>query len=203
MRKLVVFDRTCTSGRRGLSPIWSAGVRLYRALGRIDDALGVASWDEALDWLGGQREPISEIQYWGHGKWGCALVDNDVFDREAIAARSAQLAALRERLAPDALVWFRTCETLGAAAGHDFAARLADTLGARVAGHTFIIGFHQSGLHGVAPGVRPDWPLVEGLAEGTPAEPRRARWSRPWSPRTVTALTAAVPNAWFSRTRMQ
>src|SRR5688572_32290324 len=35
--------------------------------------------------------------------------------------------------------------SLGAQVGQDFAARLADATGARVAGHTFIIGFLQSG----------------------------------------------------------
>lgn len=198
-----MFDRTCTQGRRGLSPAWAAGVRLYRALGRIDDALGVASWDEAFRWLAARREPIRELQYWGHGKWGCALVDDDALDVHALARRAQDLAALRERLAPDAMVWFRTCETLGAQPGHDFAMRLADTLGARVAGHTYIIGFHQSGLHGIAPGMRPDWSANEGLAEGSPAEPKRARWSRPWAPRTITALHGAIPQSWFSGTRMQ
>lgn len=198
-----MFDRTCTQGRRGLSPIWSAGARLYRALGRIDDSIGVASWDEAFAWLAARREPIRELQYWGHGKWGTALVDDDALDVHALARRAHDLEALRERLAPDALVWFRTCETLGAQPGHDFAMRLADTLGARVAGHTYIIGFHQSGLHGIAPGMRPDWSVNEGLAEGSPTEPKRARWSRPWVPRTITALHGAIPQSWFSGTRMQ
>jgi hypothetical protein len=183
--------------------VWSAGAQLYRALGRIDDALGVASWDEAFAWLAARREPIRELQYWGHGKWGTALVDNDALDVHALARRAHDLQALRERLVPDALVWFRTCETLGARPGHDFAMRLADTLGARVAGHTYIIGFHQSGLHGIGPGMRPDWSVDEGLAEGSPTEPKRARGSRPWVPRTITALHGAIPQSWFSGTRMQ
>ncbi len=202
--RLLVFDRTCTVGRRGsLSPVWAAGAKLYRELGRIDAALGVASWDEAFAWLTTQREPIREIQYWGHGTWGAARVDEDRFDIDAIGHRARDLAALRERLAPDALVWFRTCETLGARAGHEFSMRLADTLGARVAGHTYIIGFHQSGLHGVAPGMRADWSVDEGLREGTPDAPTKARSSRPWIARTITALDGAVPQAWFSGTRMQ
>ena len=109
------------------------------------------------------------------------------------------LDALRERLAPGALVWFRTCETFGAARGLDFARRLADHLGARVAGHTFIIGFHQSGLHGLAPGAAPDWSATEGLAEGSADEPRRARWSSPFAPQTITCLSGRVPERWFSK----
>jgi hypothetical protein len=197
--RVVVYDKTCVKTRGRLSPIWAAGARLYRGLRRIDAAKGVASWDEAFAWLGSQREAIHEIQYWGHGKWGRALVAEDSFDTRALHLRRAQLDAVRERLAPDALIWFRTCETFGASPGIDFAERLADFFGARVAGHTFIIAFHQSGLHGLAPGARADWPANEGLAEGSPSDPRRARWSRPWRPRTVTALTPAVPAAWITR----
>lgn len=196
--RLVVYDKTCVRARGRLSPVWAAGAKLFRGLGRIDDAHGVASWDEAFAWLSSRKAPISELQYWGHGKWGSALVDEESFDVATLKHRRAQLEALRERLAPGALVWFRTCETFGAAAGHELAQRLADFLGARVAGHTYIIGFHQSGLHGIAPGVRPDWPADEGLIEGTPDAPVRAKWSRPWAPRTVTALSAQVPTSWFA-----
>lgn len=199
MKRLLVFDRTCTSGIRGLSPAWSAGAKLYRGLRRIDEARGVASWDEALDWLAGQQEPISQIQYWGHGKWGLAFVDNDVFDVTALQSyRQAKLAAIRERLAPDALLWFRTCETFGARAGIDFAERLADFLGCRVAGHTYIIGFHQSGLHGLAPGARADWSPEEGLELGSADAPVRAKWSKPWAPRTITCLGSRIPDDWFT-----
>lgn len=197
--RLLVYDRTCVRKRGRLTPIWKTGAALYRRLGRIDAVHGATSWDDALAWLASHDAPIEEIQYWGHGKWGQAFVDEDALDAGALAGRhAAAVAAIRERLAPDALWWFRTCETFGAHAGHDFAQRFADTLGARVAGHTFIIGYHQSGLHGLTPGTRPDWPADEGLREGSPDEPRRARWSMPWSPRTVTALTAAVPSAWFA-----
>jgi hypothetical protein len=192
--RLLVFDRTCR-----LSRIWSAGSRLYRRLGRVDAAQGVASWDEALAWLA-THERVSEIQYWGHGKWGRALVGDESFDAASITGRHAGvLGALRERLTDDALVWFRTCETFGAHAGHDFAQRLADTLGARIAGHTYVIAYHQSGLHGIVPGARPNWAVDEGLLEGDARDPQRARWSKPWSPHTITALTGTIPPAWFAR----
>jgi hypothetical protein len=197
--RAVVYDKTCVKTRGRLSPIWAAGARLYKGVRRVDAVQGVASWDEALTWLGSQREPIDEIQYWGHGKWGLAYVGDDVLDATAFDKRAAQLAAIRERLAPNALVWFRTCETFGAKPGTDFAERLADYFGARVAGHTYIIAFHQSGLRGLAPGARADWSVEEGLAEGTPERPVRAKWSKPWHPRTVTALTGSVPAAWITR----
>ncbi len=198
MTRLLVFDRT----EPRLSIAWRSGARLYRALGRIDAALGVASWAEALAWLGAQPEPIDELQYWGHGTWGRALVDRtDVLDARALTpghALHAGLTAVRAGLAPGALIWFRTCETFGAAAGLDFAERLANWTGARVAGHTHVIGVHQSGLHGLAPGVRPDWSADEGLAAGTPEAPERARRSAPWRPHTITCLAGQVPAAWFS-----
>jgi Domain of unknown function (DUF4347) len=190
--RLLVYDR----GDR-LTRFWKPGAALYRRLGRIDATLGVDSWDQAFAWLA-QHDEIREIQYWGHGKWGSALVGDDVFDAASLQGKHAKaLAAIRERLVPDALWWFRTCETFGANAGHDFAQRVAETLDARVAGHTFIIGFHQSGLHGLAPGMRPDWSPAEGLLEGSAADPQRARWSKPWAPRTITALNGVIPANWF------
>jgi hypothetical protein len=200
--RLIVFDRTCIRERGGLSPAWWLGSKLYRGLGRIDATFGATSWAEALFWLGSRREAIAEVQFWGHGKWGCALIGGDVLDasslRDGHALRKA-LDGLRERLAPNALFWFRTCETLGASRGIDFGERFSSFLGARVAGHTFVIGVHQSGLHGLSPGVRANWSAEEGIAEGTPDEPRRAKRSTPLAPRTITCLDGRVPEAWFAR----
>jgi hypothetical protein len=200
--RVLVYDRTCVWRGGALSHAWAAGSGLYRRLGRIDAARGVASWDEALTWLAARPEPIEEVQYWGHGKWGAAFVDRDVLDTQALVHGSphrALLAAVRDRLAPGALVWFRTCETFGARRGIALAEQLADFLGARVAGHTFVISLHQSGLHGLAPGARADWSADEGLADGTADDPRRAKPSRPWAPRTITCFTSEVPAAWFAR----
>ncbi len=199
--RVLVYDRTCVTKGRGLSPVWRVGGGLYRALDRIDATFGAASWDEALTWLASQSDPIKEIQYWGHGTWGSALIDGVPLDASALTAghrQRAKMEALRERLAPDALVWFRTCHTVGARVGIDFAERLSDFLGARVAGHTYIVAYHQSGLHGVAPGVRADWSADEGIIEGTADAPRRARWSTPWAPRTISCLQGTVPVGWFA-----
>src|SRR6185369_11864403 len=118
--RVVVYDRTCMTTRGWLSPIWASGAWLYRDLGRVAAIHGVASWDEALTWLGTRPEPIDEIQYWGHGKWGGALVGEEVLDASALVERRAQLEAVRDRLGADPLIWFRTCETLGARRGIDF-----------------------------------------------------------------------------------
>jgi len=203
--RLLVFDRTCLRSGVGLSTAWSAGSVLYRGLRRVDAARGVASWNEALGWIASfePHRPIAEIQYWGHGRWGRVLVDGDVFDASALlphAPQAQSIAAIRERLLPDgaSLLWLRTCEAFGAIAGQDLAQRLADTLGARVAGHTFVIGALQSGLRALAPGCRPTWSATEGLAEGTAQDPKRALGSAPWRPRTVSCLSNEVPDAWLT-----
>lgn len=170
---------------------------LYRGLRRLDAVLGVTSWDQALDWLGNLREPIDEIQYWGHGKWGAAFVSGEALTVRSLVSRQRQLAAVRERLTPDALIWFRTCETLGARAGLELAERMGDFFGARIAGHTHVIGFHQSGLQGLRPGERAHWSPEHGLRAGTADAPVRALGSAPWRPRTITALGGRVPEAWF------
>jgi hypothetical protein len=205
--RLMVYDRTCVGKRApvGLSTAWSAGSVLYRGLGRLDGTFGATSWDEALSWLATfePSHPIAEIQYWGHGQWGRALVDKDVLDAKALAPGhrlEPRIAAVRERLVPggDALFWLRTCEAFGATAGLDFATRLADRLGSRVAGHTFIIGAIQSGLRGLRPGHTPDWSAGEGIAKGTPDKPLRAHGSGLRRPRTITCFQGDVPPEWFA-----
>lgn len=196
LMRAMVYDQTTG----WLSRVWASGSVLYRGMRRLDAAHAATDWDGALRWLGTLAEPIREVQFWMHGKWGCAVIDSDVLDASDLSPASARrplLDALRERLAPDALVWFRTCETFGAKRGIDFAERLADFLGARVAGHTYVIGFHQSGLHGLAPGRRAHWSADEGLLEGTADAPRCARQSAAGEPHTITCLRGRVPERWF------
>jgi hypothetical protein len=199
--KLVVFDAT-QLGRRpiGLGLSWRLGAGLYRGLGRIDAAFGARDWKSALDWLATFRSDraIGELQYWGHGKWGRAFIDRESLDRSAFNrshALHSRLEAFRGRLAHDALIWFRTCETAGGNAGHEFMSALGDFSGARVAGHTFEIAFFQSGLHELRPGTRPHWSSAEGLAGGSPASPVRALRSHPSAPNTITCLDAAIPES--------
>jgi hypothetical protein len=200
--RLLIYDRTCRGrhGLPGLSTAWWAGSRLYSARDWLDGSYGAESWPEALDFLGSYApgRPVAQIQFWGHGKWGDARIANEALDERALLrthALHSPLRAVRARLAPGALWWFRTCETFGAVRGQRFARAWADFFGARAAGHTYVIGYWQSGLHQIEPGAEPDWSADEGLKEGSPAAPREARWSRPGEPNTITCLRGTLP-AW-------
>jgi hypothetical protein len=163
---------------------------------------GVDSWDEGLAFIADlpASRPIAEVQYWGHGKWGGAKVAGDFFGRGALHPSHrlhGRLQAVRDRMCPgEGLFWFRTCETFGAKAGQAFAGELADFLGCRVAGHTFIIGHVQSGLHSLESGAEPRWPDDEGIREGTPDDPRAAYWSKLWRPNTITFLRDRIPSGY-------
>jgi len=198
--RLVIYDATQTSRRpRALGYSWQYGCQLYRALGRVDASFGARSFAEAFAWLT-TYEPartIAELQFWGHGKWGRAFIDREPLDRDVLRTshvHHAAFNAFRARLTPDALLWFRTCETLGARPGQDFAAALSDATGARVAGHTFIIGYYQSGLHCLRPGTSPRWSESEGLARGSALQPELALSSAPNAPNTITCLTGRIPD---------
>ncbi len=197
--RLVVYDATQKHRKpRALGYSWQCGAQLYRGLGRVDETYGATSFADALGWLGSYAagEPIAELQFWGHGKWGRVYIEREPLDRELLSRHHRHhdaFARFRARLAPDALLWFRTCETLGARAGHDFAAALADATGARVAGHTYVIGYYQSGLRCLAPGKRPHWSETEGLARGTGRAPPLALSSSPSAPSTIPCVTGRVP----------
>ena len=197
--RLVLFDATQQArSPRALGYSWRVGTQLYRALGRHDGAYGAQSFADAFAWLSSYRsdQPIAELQFWGHGKWGQFLIDRQALGRELLSPGHAQHAAFqafRQRLAPNALLWFRTCETLGARPGQDFAAALADATGARVAGHTYVIGFFQSGLHCLRPGMKPGWSSLEGLSRGSAEAPEAALPSAPTAPNTITCLTGEIP----------
>jgi hypothetical protein len=199
----MVFDRTCRGygPLPGLTASWRAGGLLYRALKRLDAYQGVSSWDEALDWLvaHGAGAQVAEIQFWGHGKWGSAFVNRQPLDASALQPGHpfhARLRAIRERLVPggDALWWFRTCETFGDEEGHAFARAWTRFFGCRAAGHTYVIGPWQSGLHSLRAGEEPSWPLDEGVLLDEQGRRRAtARFSLPGAPNTITCFHGEVP----------
>ena len=203
--RLMIYDRTCTGPRMrpGLSHAWWSGGQLYgRVLRRLHAWHGVTSWVEGLAWAAqvAPDRPIAELQFWGHGKWGRAFVGRDLLDSAALTAGHplhASLSQIRERLVgPEALWWFRTCETFGALPGQDFARRWTDFFDCRAAGHTYIIAGWQSGLHSLRPGEVPGWSPLEGLKSGPPDDPREALWSRRGEPNTIHCLSGQVPRGY-------
>lgn len=213
--KLIVFDATdigplaiprierntdgTARGTGGLTRFWRMGAALHRMASRADRTLGATSWREALRWAAGVSQetgrPIGELQAWGHGGWGYMGINGERLDESACSPASSPLAgeldALRDSFAPGALVWLRCCSAFGASAGQRFARALADRLGARAAGHTYIIGAWQSGTHSLAPGGRPSWSDREGI-EARPSGPI-AQVSTPFAPSTVTCLHLGLP----------
>lgn len=199
---LVVYDDTCR-GRTpfpGLTHSWIAGTRLFGLARHVDAWFPARDWSSALAWLGDVRTgaSIRSVQFWGHGKWGRALIDGDPLDDTVLDPDHSLHDALdrvrRRFVDSGGYWWFRTCETFGADAGHAFARRWADFLDVPVASHTYIIGPFQSGLHVLHPGDTPDWPRDEGLVEGTPESPERAAWSTPTAPNTVSCLRPHLPD---------
>ena len=203
--RLLIFDNTCRGqdGRLPLTWAWSGGQHLFRGMRWLDGSRGVDSWEEALTWLAQQTEPIAEVQFWGHGRWGRAMVGSDVLDARVLQqdhALNPLLQQVRERLVgPEALWWWRTCETYGALPGQRFAEQWSSFLGCRSAGHTHIIGVWQSGLRGIRPGQTAWWEPGEGLLDGTPAQPKRAQTSRPGAPATISVLSSTVPDESWCR----
>jgi hypothetical protein len=187
-------------GGVGLSPIWRAGAFAYEATRTADASLAADSWGEALVWAVGvadrSRRAIGSLQVWCHGGWGSVRLGASRLDSDALApghALAAEIDALRDHLAQrDALVWFRCCSAFGHHGRH-FAAAAADRLRCRVAGHTHIIHFFQSGLHSLAPGQQPGWDPAEGVrfARGRAAG---ARSSSPMAPSTITCLRTTLPD---------
>jgi hypothetical protein len=159
--RVVLYDRTCRGlpALPGLSHAWAVGAALYEGAGHIDARFGAASWAEALAWLAQVEStaPLREIQFWGHGRPGAALVAGERLGIEALSPghpRHEALARVRARFAPGGtgLWWFRTCETFAGPAGARLARAWAQFFGCRTAGHTRVIGVRQPGLEVIAPG---------------------------------------------------
>lgn len=192
---LMMFDNTDWTS--SLTKSWFMGGKLYKTFRAVDLTQGVSSWENALDWLleVAPGKKISQIQFWGHGLPGQAYIGQDVLDARALHSNTeliAKLNKVKTRLTPNALFWFRTCLTFAGQTGQQFAKEFATTIDCRVAGHTFIIGPFQSGLHSLPPGATPYWPVKEGLT----TTKNKYIWSNPMKPNTISCLRSTVPSGW-------
>lgn len=185
----------------GLSHSWFAGGALYKALSRLDGYAGFSNWQDALAWLVSYKpeKPIAEIQYWGHGTPGRIWMKKVPLLADTPSGATPEgvlLSRLAKRLTPEALIWLRTCSTFAGVRGHNFAEKWSEAMGCRVAAYTHIIGFWQSGLHSVKPGIKAYWPVEEGIKDGTPAFPTKIKQSARSAPNTVSFLTGRFPSDW-------
>jgi len=217
--RLVVFDATDTPraarerrharaaspdgramGSPGLSPIWRAGTLLHRLAWAADASLGATSWPEALAWAAtiaaDRGRPIGSLQVWGHGGWGSMAIGATALDSDALRrghALEAPLDAFKGALeGPESLFWLRCCSAFGHSTGQQFAEALALRLGCRVAGHTHIIGFFQSGTHSLRPGAKAAWDAEEGVKKSG-GQAISALTSAPDAPNTVSCLALGLP----------
>jgi len=160
--KVIIYDRSPEAGPVGLT--WVAGAALFTAIGKADLALSVDSVEDFVDCLESLfqeygAKSIDQIQYWGHGGPGKFVIGS-----EKIKANSSPkiFSVIKEVMRPNGIFWLRTCASFQGAIGKDFAKMLADTLGCRVAAHTYNIGVFHSGRHILAPGETPTWSEYEG-----------------------------------------
>lgn len=197
MKRLMIYDQTTIVDgldlkTDALAYSWALGGELYRSLRSLDKIKGVSSWNEALNWIliEGKKEPISMIQYWGHGSPGCAhigldvLVNNDTWDNE--------IKEISTYLTDDCLFWFRTCATFAGIHGQKFAKDFANKICCRVAGHTYNINFFHSGLHAVLPNESPTWSTNEGV-ESFIDNHYILKKSSIFAPSTIICLQANLP----------
>lgn len=180
----------------GLSHSWAAGGRLYRLLRRVDAYRGFGVWYKALEWLL-TMDKITEIQYWGHGSPGNVWMNGEALTKDVFTGPLAGLMTdLREKLAPGAVIWFRTCGTFCGQPGHQFASAWVRAMGCKIVGHTHVINFWHGGLHSLAPGQIAHWPMEEGVAKGSPLAPEKMAVSTCKTVNMVTCLHSRFPETW-------
>jgi hypothetical protein len=197
--RVLIYDRTFVGARTqwALTTSWIVGSQLYRGMSRLDHAFGVTSVSEALQVLThvSSRERVREIQFWGHGHWGSFLVGRERVTRDDLreGRHTDDLRALQRNLPDDIFWWFRTCETFGQKKGHEFARSWTDFFGGSAAGHTYVIGPWQSGLHSLRSGESPTWSTSEGVH---PQHHNRGIMSSYGEPNTIHCLQGKVPAHW-------
>jgi hypothetical protein len=183
--RVTIYDRNPGPGvgQWFLSLSWVLGCFIQKLFGAVDKYYGAKSWEDAYKWLGEQGQ-LSSVQYWGHGSPGTVwLAGRQISTDEFIAA-------LKSKVSPESIIWFRTCSTFQGAAGYRFSAKLCDELNCVVAGHTRIIGLLQGGLHTRRPLQAPSWPIDE-------AELPKAQWPYLKSGNnTISCFATKIPKGW-------
>lgn len=191
--RVVVYDKSEARRNPFLAASWYWAAKYYLARGAFDASVGVESLPEMLRWLVGLDEKLDEIQLWCHGNYGYYILNRKWHDASEL--RNIPLFdELRHRMWNGSLWWFRTCSTFGGVLGQKFATEWARYFQCRVAGHTYIIGPWQSGLHSLLPGEEPSWSPDEGWY-GSPSQVK-GKTSFPWEPNTIFCAQTKIPERW-------
>ena len=182
--RVMVYDNSSQTPEIELADSWQLGGWLYRRFGKLDASRGFSSWAKAIAWLRDFKY-VDEVQFWGHGSPGALWIGRErlhVPDLKGLDVRN--------------LFWARTCSSFAGYPGQRLAWELAQTLGCRVAGHTYKIGPFQSGLRTLAPTEMASWSPYEGVIKGDSTAPLDTAWSTPWAPRTINCLQSEIPSGW-------
>jgi hypothetical protein len=172
--------------QRCLGFSWFLGCWFQKLIGKVDKYYGASSWADAIDWLKAQQPALlTNIQYWGHGRPGKVMLAGRYLD-------IGTMVALKPCVAPNTIIWFRTCSTFQGVPGHEFSSTLSNLLGCVVAGHTRVIGLFQGGLHTRRAGAPASWPTTEGEFK----ENILSNNGLIWGNNTIFCLTTDVPKGW-------
>lgn len=170
--RVLIYDATET---RMVGKSWALGAKLFKR--HFNCICAASSWAEAASVVS-CVPVVDELQYWGHGYPGAPILNDEPMTVEFVDALAAKVT-------PDSLVWFRVCSAFSGPRGIAFAQDMVEELGCRVASYTRDIGFYQSGLYSIRPGLGARW------------DPQDNGKSYPWPCRhTVTCLRVSMPARW-------
>lgn len=184
--RVTVYDKNPGAGfsQWFLKTCWELACWFQKLVGAVDAYYGAKSWEDAQKWLLEQKRPLTVIQYWGHGS------PASVWLAQKLVPASEWLS-LKPAVVPETLLWFRACSVFQNMSGQSFSQKLANGLGCTIAGHTFVIGPFQGGLHTRRPNTEPSWPFHEGTLKSK--WPDHLKW---WNPNTIFCLRTKIPEGW-------
>ena len=188
MRRVIVYDvgDDSPAGRW-----WGPGAALFAATSgaRVVKAKSVDHMLNqllAMSWLAG-----AQVEVWCHAFPGYLTIGGERLNRRDVLDDD-RVALLGAKLGPTGTFWIRGCSAFAGPIGHAYAGVLADRLGCRVAGHTFLIGPLQGGLRTLRPQETPTWDPKEGEAGGEWGQ-AHTTWS---TPNRIFALQSRIPEGW-------
>lgn len=132
------------------------------------DAVNVSSAVELILGRLKPRDVIKRVEFWGHGRPGAMTIGDEELTPGSFVPdhpHYSYLSMLRDRLADEAVISFRGCQTFAGKEGKDFACGAAGFFGSgvQVEGQSRMIGFNLDwgGVVCLAAGQLPYWPDVD------------------------------------------